>query len=111
MRLDPTATYRASPDVTCCPLGDGLALFDLRSNSYFSLNRSGALLWQQTASDVSLADLKAALAQAYAKPEHVIAGDVERTVAALIDAQLLVPSESKPSPSVETEINVAPGRA
>ena len=61
MRPDFSTIYQASPDAACCPLNGGLAIFDLRSNAYFALNRSGALLWERVSEPASLADLNSML--------------------------------------------------
>lgn len=94
----PSARYQASPDAACCPLNGGLAIFDLRSNAYFALNPSAALLWQKVGQPTSLAELNTALAQGYAVPEADVAADVRHLVDALVEAGLLlvVPNEAAP---------------
>ena len=99
MTPESSAQYQASPDAACCPLNGGLAIFDLRSNAYFALNPSGALLWERVSQPASLMDLNSTLAQGYALTEADVAADVQHIVAALVEAGLLllVPSETAPT--------------
>ena len=84
-----TAIYHVSPDVLACPLGEGLALFDARSNTYFSLNRSGAIIWRRAGEGVLAKDLRAAVAASFGMEEREVSADVDRVIAELVDADLL----------------------
>lgn len=81
--------YCPSPDVLACPLADGLALFDPRSNDYFSLNRSGAIVWNRAREGAPASELRAAVASSFGKAEAEIRSDVDTAIAALIGARLL----------------------
>ncbi len=37
----------ASKDAVACEFGDGIALLDLNSNCYYSLNKVGAIVWNE----------------------------------------------------------------
>lgn len=82
--------YFGSTDVMASSLGDGLALFDMKSNSYFSLNKSGALIWQNAGEQASRATLHRVVAEAFAKTVEDVADDVDRAIDAMVDARLLV---------------------
>lgn len=40
------ARFRAREGVMACPFGEGLALLDARSNTYFSLDAVGTVVWR-----------------------------------------------------------------
>lgn len=44
--MDEPARFRASEDCEVAPFGDGVALLDLRSSSYFSLNDTGRFVFE-----------------------------------------------------------------
>src|SRR5690242_19815901 len=52
-------------DVVSCALGDGVTLLDMQSEKYFSLNETGAVVWNQAKSGATLAQLCDAIAQTY----------------------------------------------
>jgi hypothetical protein len=84
------ARIRSSPDAVATPLGDGLALFHLRTNRYFSLNRTGTLIWSRAAEPVTIAALTDALADQFQMSSALVSRDVERIVGDMIAAQLLL---------------------
>lgn len=43
--VDRGTRFRAVPDAVCCEFDDGLAILNLQSNIYFSLNEVGAFVW------------------------------------------------------------------
>ena len=55
-------SFVVSPSVTSRQLDDELILLDLRGGEYFSLNRSGAAVWEGIARGVSLGRLDSSLA-------------------------------------------------
>lgn len=81
--------YVASRAVVTSRLGEGLALLDTRSSSYFTLNRSAALLWARAADPVALPALRTALAEAFGRSEAEVDDDVRTAIDALVDAGLL----------------------
>lgn len=76
--------YRVSPECVSCAVEDGIAILDLKSNTYFSLDPVGAAIWDRMASPVSLDDLAAAVSADYAiAPE-----ECRRDIADLLDDML-----------------------
>lgn len=59
-------------------VGDELVMMDVDSGQYFSLDAIGCDIWRRLERPVRVADLCAALEQAYAAPLEVITGDVLR---------------------------------
>ena len=57
--------YLVSPECVSCKVEDGIAILDLRSNTYFSLDPVGASIWDRMAAPVSLDDLAAGIAAEY----------------------------------------------
>ena len=77
--LDPpvqAVRLQAAADVMASPLGDGVALLDLRSNQYFSLNAVGAALWQALARPRSINDLCDAVADDFEVASDACRADV-----------------------------------
>lgn len=56
-------SFVVSPSVTSKQLDDELILLDLRGGEYFSLNRSGAAVWDGLARGLDLGTLDAGLAE------------------------------------------------
>ncbi|WP_410216365.1 PqqD family protein [Paracoccus sp. (in: a-proteobacteria)] len=73
--------YIASPDCVACAVDDGVAILDLRSNTYFSLDPVGADVWQQLSAPSSLDDLATAIADQY----MITAGECRRDIAKLLE--------------------------
>ena len=68
--------YLVSPECVSCKVEDGIAILDLRSNTYFSLDPVGAAVWDRMAAPVSLDELAAAIAAEYAVPPEECRGDI-----------------------------------
>ena len=77
-------TYLVSPECVSCEAEEGIAILDLRSNTYFSLDPVGAAIWDRMAAPASLDDLTAAIAAEYeVAPEHC-----QRDISDLLDDML-----------------------
>lgn len=57
--------YLVSPECVSCAVEEGIAILDLRSNTYFSLDLVGAAIWGRMATPASLDDLTAAVSAEY----------------------------------------------
>ncbi len=57
--------YLVSPECVSCTVEDGIAILDLRSNTYFSLDPVGTAIWGRMATPASLSDLAAAISAEY----------------------------------------------
>ena len=68
--------YLVSPECVSCAVEDGIAILDLRSNTYFSLDPVGAAIWDRMAAPASRADLTTAIAAEYDVPPQECRGDI-----------------------------------
>lgn len=75
-----TVAYVASPECVSCAVDEGIAILDLRSNTYFSLDPVGADVWNRMATPVSLDDLTTAIATEYT----ITPDDCRADIAALL---------------------------
>lgn len=76
--------YLVSPECVSCEVEDGIAILDLKSNTYFSLDPVGAAVWDRMATPASLDDLATALAAEY----DVAPGDCRGDIADLLKDML-----------------------
>lgn len=96
-QFDPGALIAADPEVVGCPLGEGSALLNLRTNIYYSLNTVGAFVWDALSAPGSAPDseplsfgrLVERVRTAYDAPAAVVEADLARLVAQLEDAGLV----------------------
>ncbi len=85
-----TRPLRPAPDVLFTRLNEEAVLLHLETKQYFSLNETGALIWQCLHERCSLVETAARLAQAYDVDEDAARRCVERFVATLAQDDLLV---------------------
>jgi hypothetical protein len=86
--LDGTEHYVARDAIVASPLGDGLALLDPQTSSYFTLNRSASVMWACAAKPVSLSVLRTALAGAFGRSEAAVDEDARSALRDLVAARL-----------------------
>tara|TARA_B110001454_G_scaffold216562_1_gene240041 strand:+ start:118 stop:489 length:372 start_codon:yes stop_codon:yes gene_type:complete len=86
----PDAVFTVNPDAVDCPLGDGLALFDPRNGASFTLNRTGALIWNRARRPVTLPELRAMLNAACKGTPDDIDADLRAIVNALVECRLFI---------------------
>lgn len=89
LNLDTVARFVAVPSVSTCAIGDDLALLDLRSSTYFSLNEVGAQVWKLLETPRSLDEICAAVAGDYAVEPAVCREDVAALLRELGTARLV----------------------
>ncbi|WP_312887744.1 PqqD family protein [Mesorhizobium caraganae] len=78
----------ASKDAVACEFGNGLALLDMRSNIYYSLNSVGAYIWELIREPKPIAEIRSAVLERYnVEPERCKA-DVDGLLKGLADAGL-----------------------
>lgn len=82
--------YQISPSAVDCPLGDGLALFDARCGASFTLNRTGALIWNSARKPVRVCDLRSVLRAACKGAPDDIDADLRSIVDALVESGLFI---------------------
>lgn len=73
-------SIRAAPGCIPCAFGDGIAIFDTNSNSYFSMNAVGEFVWSMLDQPVSLDDLVDRVAERYGIGRDLCEGDIRRLV-------------------------------
>lgn len=88
MSLSATTRVVASNQQVSAPVDDGLALLDLRTNTYFALDAVGATVWDQLAAPVTVEAIVAAVTAAYAVDEPTATADVTALLDELIAAGL-----------------------
>jgi len=78
----------ASKDAVACEFGNGLALLDMRSNIYYSLNSVGAYIWELIQEPKPISEIRNAVLERYnVEPERCKA-DVDGLLKGLADAGL-----------------------
>lgn len=94
--LNDDVRVRPRPDVMGCQLGEGLALLDMRSGTYFQLNEVGAFVWNAL-DGRSVADIADGVAREYAIPAAGIADvteDVRAVVRDMLENDLVVATDA-----------------
>ncbi|MCU0912246.1 MAG: PqqD family protein [Rhodobacteraceae bacterium] len=84
--------FQSAPDCVSCPYGEGVAILDLRSNVYFSLNAVGAEVWSQLDRPVARSDLVAHVSGRFAVTPEVCAPDIDGLLDALAGHGLIEPA-------------------
>ncbi len=88
-RLDRRLRARLSADVMSERFGDEVVLLNLKTNRFFSLNRTGARLWELLAAGAQLGAIEEQLCLEFAVDPIELATEVERMMASLQGEQLL----------------------
>jgi hypothetical protein len=84
----------ADEEVVSCQFGDGLALLDLRSGQYFSLNRVGAFVWSQLGEAKTLGEIRRAMLDRYDATEAQCSADLHSWVESMARAKLIKASDA-----------------
>lgn len=91
--LPPTLMIAGDPEVVGCPLGDGSALLNLRTNIYYSLNPVGAFVWdalsEAAPEPFTFASLVARVTDAFDAPRAVVEADLAQLIKQMNEAGLL----------------------
>lgn len=85
------AAWMASDEVVAANLGDGLALLNLRTNEYFSLNEVGAFVWNVLQSPQPRGEIIRAVTDKFEVEADVCAGDLDLLLEDLRRASLIEP--------------------
>ncbi|UCI07727.1 PqqD family protein [Mesorhizobium sp. B1-1-8] len=78
----------ATSDAVACEFGNGLALLNLKSNIYYSLNGVGAYIWELIQEPRSVLDVRTALLARYDVDAARCKADVEGLLKGLTEAGL-----------------------
>ena len=90
MAWDPADHDRVSAtnDAVACEFGNGLALLNLKSNIYYSLNSVGAYIWELIQEPRPVADIRAAVLTRYDVDPARCRADVDGLLKGLAEAGL-----------------------
>ena len=78
----------ATSDAVACEFGNGLALLNLQSNIYYSLNSVGAYIWELIQEPRPVADIRAAVLTRYDVDPARCKADVDGLLKGLAEAGL-----------------------
>ena len=81
--------YRPVPDCVACAYGEGIAVLNLRSNTYFSLDPVGATVWNALVEGADLGAIVAAVVEEFDVAPETCRADVEGFLAELAGSQLI----------------------
>jgi hypothetical protein len=87
-------SWAIADQVVATELGDGLALLNLRTNEYFSLNDVGAFVWGELQSPQSRDALIRAMTEKYDVSADICANDLDLLLEDLRNASLAEPRPS-----------------
>ena len=79
----------ATKDAVACEFGKGLALFDVKSNVYYSLNGVGAYIWRLVQEPRSTSEICEAVLSRYKVEPARCRADVEALLKGLAKAGLI----------------------
>lgn len=100
LQLNPTAVKSSSSqcfivnaDVLWQRLDDEVIVVQLKTDQIYSLNHSGARLWELLAGGKDLASIRVELENEFSVSPDRLATEIEETLALLIGEQLLIAQE------------------
>ena len=79
------ALVSATKDAVACEFGDGLALLNLKSNVYYSLNGVGAFIWDLIQEPRSIGDIRGAVLARYNVDPARCQADVDALLKGLVE--------------------------
>lgn len=82
-------TVGAASNAVTCPFGQGVALFDVRANLYYSLNKVGAFIWYFIQEPKSVSEICDAVCARYKVDRARCRADVDALLAGLAKANLI----------------------
>lgn len=86
--------FRSSGDAVSSRMGDELALLDFRTNTYFTLNETGATVWEFLTESRSVGAICEHVARVYEIETADCAEDIARLLTSLEEAGLVDASDS-----------------
>lgn len=75
----------ATKDAVACEFGEGLALLNLKSNIYYSLNGVGAFIWELIQKPKPIADIRSAVLARYNVDPERCRADVDALLQGLAE--------------------------
>jgi len=76
-------------DVVDCDLGDGAAILDLKTGTYFSLGETGAFVWNALKGGAGRDEIAEAMAREFDVPRERTSSDLETFLDQLVRAGLV----------------------
>jgi hypothetical protein len=83
------ATILVNPGVVHCEMGGGVALLDLATANYFSLNAVGAEIWAALSKPISVAEIEKTILSRYDVTPERARNDVAHILSEMKDARLI----------------------
>lgn len=87
--ITPTTRLMRTTDVLASDVDGELVMMDVKSGSYFNLDRVGTDIWNRLEAPLSLGELCAALEQSYEAETETIARDTRAFVETMLENGLL----------------------
>ena len=81
--------YTVSPDAACAAVDDGTVVLNMRTRRYYSLNETGASIWQMLATDADVGEIVSYLVASY-EVDDVVARVTVETLLAELSAEALI---------------------
>jgi sensor domain CHASE-containing protein len=85
---DFASKFVAGSAVVECAIDGGIALLDIDRNVYFSLNKTGAVVWAALREPRSVEEISTLLSEKFHTTAEACRGDVARLVGRLVDVGL-----------------------
>lgn len=85
--------FRPSPDALTQQVGDEIVLVHLRTDRIFSLNPTGARIWELLSKDYSPFEIQERLLQDFEVDERQLKKELENLISSLCEQELLVISQ------------------
>jgi hypothetical protein len=81
---------KPNPDVLWQRLDDEIVLLHLQNDRVFSLNTTGARLWEMLVAGMDLDSIRAQMAEEFEVSASELEAEIDRLLATMIDEQLIV---------------------
>ena len=85
--------FRPSPDAVAQRVGDEIVLVHLKTDRIFSLNRTGARIWELLSKNYSPFEIQERLLQDFEVDERQLKKELENLISSLCEQDLLVISQ------------------
>lgn len=95
--LSDNALVRAREDVVSCALGDGVALLDLSTSTYYSLNPVGAHVWEAIKSPATILAIRRSIVETFDVSPAVCQTDLMVLLGQLHSAKLVEITDASPA--------------
>ena len=87
--IDSETRIIANPGVASSPLGDKMALLDLETSTYFSINQVGALIWERLKTPQTQSSLVAVVRDEFEVGDADVSADIAMLLSDLLKLKLI----------------------